>query len=783
MKRFGGLSVAGLAALGILVTGAEAEEWFDTSASLTWYYANSKHLSDGGAKPGSSVSFIDEYIRQFYFPNNEPTGEVITYRVDGEASASASTGSLSVNTRMNVFASWVEGDGDGTISSWGTASARASYGSTFVVDGPWEWGTLVELPVTVELSGAYDTPHEPYLGPGERWIPASVGGGFEMRSSMWGQTVDRSVAIRPDAVQTYHTFTILTIVGDEWNWMIDLGAHIYAIADAEPSSSTSVTSTAGGTLTVHFGPLIPIFAPMYDWVPSSEDGSLSGWWDDFDRWNHGHAPLTTSAGVLFDIDSSQPYEVINGIDRIANRLHVGSDKVTLDLEGSTLSLLSHAESTATHAIRIGLKAGDDGSLTLRNGTLIADQDVEVQSAAGASATLVIEPDLSLYLQGSGGSHPALRVGTYGGGGTAKLHVQLVGGSAGRLQAGSLVVGESGEAVFDGEVLVGNAIGIVDDPLVNFLSEVTISDGGKLNAQRIEISGAGAVTLSGPDTLVQTPTLVIGEKGAGQLTADGAGARLEASVVQVGVNGGVGTLTVTNAAQASGTTLFLGTAGGTGFARFTHGSLGEFNSNILVGSTDATGVLEIGSGAVVSTQGMLNVGSGGTVSLTGGALMAAGGNVSPGGRIIGVGSLILTAPLVNAGYIAPGLSPGQLTIDGDVVFQEGSVLEIEIAGIGEGQFDVLNVTGNLTMGGRLVLRFIDGFAPLQGQTFDLLTAGTLEGSFDVTIENLAEGFEYDLSLDPTGLTLIALTDGVYIPEPATAMILLTTLAGVSLSRRR
>lgn len=33
MKRFGGLSVAGLAALGILVTGAEAEEWFDTSAS------------------------------------------------------------------------------------------------------------------------------------------------------------------------------------------------------------------------------------------------------------------------------------------------------------------------------------------------------------------------------------------------------------------------------------------------------------------------------------------------------------------------------------------------------------------------------------------------------------------------------------------------------------------------------------------------------------------------------------------------------------------------------
>ena len=159
----------------------------------------------------------------------------------------------------------------------------------------------------------------------------------------------------------------------------------------------------------------------------------------------------------------------------------------------------------------------------------------------------------------------------------------------------------------------------------------------------------------------------------------------------------------------------------------------------------------------------------------------GAHVGPGGTLSGTGidgfvalaGGTSTSPF--PGNIHPGTSPGTLTIDGDYE-QTGGLLGIEIAGTAPGQFDVLAVTGNATLGGTLRLEFIDDFAPRQGDEFKFLDiGGALSGAFDeIEVRNLLPGFQFDVRSDGGGLTMVALNDGVFVPEPATLAML---VAGV------
>lgn len=81
--------------------------------------------------------------------------------------------------------------------------------------------------------------------------------------------------------------------------------------------------------------------------------------------------------------------------------------------------------------------------------------------------------------------------------------------------------------------------------------------------------------------------------------------------------------------------------------------------------------------------------------------------------------------------------GTLTIDGDLEFQEGAALHIDIRGAVVGQYDVLHVTGDVTLAGILVVNLIDGFAPPNGLELAILNVeGRKEGNFaDVRITGL------------------------------------------------
>ncbi|MFN0127283.1 MAG: hypothetical protein ACKV19_11425 [Verrucomicrobiales bacterium] len=137
------------------------------------------------------------------------------------------------------------------------------------------------------------------------------------------------------------------------------------------------------------------------------------------------------------------------------------------------------------------------------------------------------------------------------------------------------------------------------------------------------------------------------------------------------------------------------------------------------------------------------------SRSGGVTAADDGIVQAAGTIVAH-----TLRAHSGGRIAPGASPGKLTLQGNLDLLTGSVLEIEIGGTNAGvNYDQLVVRNATTasINGRLLPILFDGFTPQPADTFAILTSDVaLVG----TIENLAAGrvFTQD-SLGSFALTFI------------------------------
>ena len=189
----------------------------------------------------------------------------------------------------------------------------------------------------------------------------------------------------------------------------------------------------------------------------------------------------------------------------------------------------------------------------------------------------------------------------------------------------------------------------------------------------------------------------------------------------------------------------------------------------------TGTVEVTSGTLAFYGGFEQ--TGGQLSVAEGAAAYVGSSNSfTGGTITGTGTI--TGIVTNSGAtVRPGNSPGTLTLDGNYTQGPDARLVIEIAGLADGEFDVLNVTGTATLnGGTLEVVLLDGndFIP-QFTQFDILQAGTLFGSFSNFILPTDPGTGVPLfaaTPDPlTGtFTLTALQDITAVPEPTAALLL-------------
>lgn len=162
---------------------------------------------------------------------------------------------------------------------------------------------------------------------------------------------------------------------------------------------------------------------------------------------------------------------------------------------------------------------------------------------------------------------------------------------------------------------------------------------------------------------------------------------------------------------------------------------------------------IASGPASITQGVLSVN---------GVLAAPDVIVQPGAWLQGIG--VILGNVLNQGGVAPGNSPGTLTITGDYTQTPSGTLQIEIAS--PTVYDRLLVGGQAVLAGTLDVQTFGGFSGLQyGQQYAFLQAGGISGGFDtITMPDpalyrgrfLAEGGTGILLVAPASYTLVAET---------------------------
>ena len=150
---------------------------------------------------------------------------------------------------------------------------------------------------------------------------------------------------------------------------------------------------------------------------------------------------------------------------------------------------------------------------------------------------------------------------------------------------------------------------------------------------------------------------------------------------------------------------------------------EFNNRLSLGGNTLTKT----GGGTVSINNVLNS-AGGTLDCSEGTCAGSG---TVGGN------------LVNQGTVAPGSSPGILTVDGDYTQGSSGTLAIEIAGLVPGEdHDKLVVTGAANLAGTLDVTLLNGFTPNNGDTFDILDFASVTGDFSTL--NLPASFNWNVS---------------------------------------
>jgi len=397
---------------------------------------------------------------------------------------------------------------------------------------------------------------------------------------------------------------------------------------------------------------------------------------------------------------------------------------------------------------------------------------------------------------------------------------------GRILAGKLTVGANAGSEGTVEVIgagtsleVGKTLEIGQSGL----GQMTINVGGLANAPDVLVgsnTGTNLLLLTGAgSTLTVAKALKVGNTGIGQLTIK-QGARVvltgtysepeyaETGLCWAGANAGAtGTISVDGAGSA-----LLGMNGFLNLGLVAKGILavtggGEVNfaaisvvggqnrsssatisgAGSVVRARDSLGIgrpfagpesdeVAVTAGGLLQSKSTLGVGRTGVLSLSGGSAVV--GQTSeapiPGsvlianlGRFYLGGRLIGSVLVRQGGVFLPGFSPGKAMIEGNLTLAVGTGLEMELGGTGVGEgFDQIDATGTVTLAGHLDIVFRDGFAPTNGQVFELVKGGSILGGFsEVAVHGLAPGFTY--SLANTGgntLSLIATSAGVATTQP-------------------
>lgn len=136
----------------------------------------------------------------------------------------------------------------------------------------------------------------------------------------------------------------------------------------------------------------------------------------------------------------------------------------------------------------------------------------------------------------------------------------------------------------------------------------------------------------------------------------------------------------------------------------------------------------------------------TVQIVRGSLQGNGGTVA--------------ASVLSSGTVIPGMSntsAGKLSIAGNYTQKLVGALNANISGISAGQFGVLSVKNTAALNGALNIALLNNFVPAVGDTFEILTARGVSGTFAAvngTTINSSEHFTVTYNSNDVTLTVVA-----------------------------
>jgi len=494
--------------------------------------------------------------------------------------------------------------------------------------------------------------------------------------------------------------------------------------------ATLPIGTATGT-TVYFPP----DSSSADGCPCGADAEIAKGVNTTGSW-------TLSGGQTFSLTEGAPNDPNAASYLLVGRKSGANGTVTLTGAGTTLTMSGNNNGATAQVGR----EGGTGTLNVHDGATFAISDPNSLSEAnddalhlgesGGTGTLDVNAGTVSLQTGTGGS---LYIGAnqdadaqIGGHGIANIANNStltlrdlasanppeddIGAqvSLGQMEnsTGELTVDHSTVTIdaqdSEADLLIGQKAGSTGTAIIQNHSTVTLSANSANTAKgsgqgayltvgqgtgstgSLDVSGGSTISMSGPIGQV-----LIGYKEGsnGEMTlSDGSTFTNTAAdqFVQIGqnapatANGGVGSLTVSGA-----------------------GSKFDTTGGIQVGQST-------GGNGIGTSKGTLKVENGGEVT-------ADHIYLDHHGTLMGNGGTVNADVNLNAGgAIAPGASPGSMTINGDLTSFNG-ILYIQIAGTNPSDYDHLIVNGDLIANTPLAIQvnFLNSFVPQVNDTFDFL----------------------------------------------------------------
>jgi alpha-tubulin suppressor-like RCC1 family protein len=646
------------------------------------------------------------------------------------------------------------------------------------------WGTQDPELVSVDENGTVQT-----LLPGTARIVAAAGRHAEVREVLILQAVD-SVEVLPSeerltapGQEAQFTARALDPRGDEVvdralevTWRTEnpdvaesLGGGLFqAVSIGEAEVVATVEGAEGRATLIVEGE--PPGGTLIRWT-----SEVGGSWTDASNWDLGRVP---QAG----------------------------DTVEIALEGSNVTVLLDGTPTSVAEIRLGADTSTAGlqlsaSELVVEGLFLVRAGGEVQVDAGVSSVSALEFDNSgqVTLLGTllvNGSSPGAMFWNRtnamidaGPGGI--VHFSLAGGTF--VNTGWLELGQSTEGLFSftgGTVTLSEGGSVSGSGTVQVLNSVLNTDLNlspgpwELFLSESEVNGPGGVFLpQGSSNLWVGVTINTFVANGGELTLAGLNTingvltndpvatisivglsdQPRASLVVVDADGfyNSGTIELIDAFEGEGRRLTLEVPEGP-LVNQEGGTLVALESPAstvveVVGQFENVGLVRVEDDMTVSfpDAAFYNLGR---IEIVGGATLGFEGVSFTNGlagqtaaEIVGEGVLDVSAvQFTNSALIAPGFSPGLVTVVGAYTQSQVGSLRIEVDGDVPGTgHDLLSVTGPVSLAGTLEVVLGDIPQPTTADTFLVVVGEAVSGAFDQVLGG--DGLE--VVVDPDGVRLV------------------------------